>query len=163
MNKQSSQKSDTIWHRLVESHLVFSQALKDFFTEGVDRVSLMRDAFRQGDIATALYVAPHMATNELLLLFNELVYISTSPGFAAAARNIILSLPKEWVVSNIEKATEPILQQEATENEFRRILELYSQLDYQLAYKLAQKAINHPDEDIKEAGEDFLDILSSTK
>ena len=159
MNKQLSQNNVTIWHHLVESHMTFSQALKEFFAEGVDRISLIRDAFQQGDIATALYVAPYMTTEELCQIFNDLMYLSTAPGYADAVRKIILSLPKEWVLSNIEEVVESILLQDATENEYRRILELYIELDHQLTYSLAQRARNHSDEGIKEAGNDFLEAL----
>lgn len=162
MSKHLSQNERAVWHRLVESHMVFSQALTDFFAEGVDRVSLMQNAFRQGDIATALYVAHYLATDELSQLLHELIRLATAPGYAGATREIIFSLPREWVLSNIEKAVEPILQQDATENEYRRMLELYFELDPRLTYRLAQRAIKHSDEDIKEAGEDFLEALSST-
>ena len=161
MNKQSLKADQEIWQNLVESHIKFSASLKSFFSNGVDRVLLMKEGFRRGDIATALYVAPHLTTEELQQLFKELVKVSIAPGYAAAARKTILSLPKEWVISNIEKAAEAFLQQDATENEYRRILELYVQLDTRLAYDLATKASTHSNEDIKEADEDFLEILSS--
>lgn len=164
MSKQPiNQRQKEIWDRLVESHKKLSQALKEFFAEGVNRVALMRDAFHRGDIATALYVAPHLTSQELQQLFSELIRLSTAPGYAGTIRRIILALPQEWVLANIEQAVESILQQEATENEYRRILELYLELDHQLTYKLAQQAVKHSDEDIREAGEDFLDILTSSK
>lgn len=164
MNTQPSEREQEIWSRLVKSHMIFAHALKDFFAEGVDRVSLMQKAFQRGTLATALYVAPHLKTDELCQLFKELVHISTAPGYAGAAREIICSLPREWVLANIEKVIEPMLLDEnVTENEFRRMLELYSELDAGLTHRLAQQALNHPDEDIKEAGEDFLHLLSSTE
>lgn len=161
MCNQLSQNDQSIWHHLVESHLAFSQALKEFLVGKVDRVSLVKKAFRQGDIATALYVARYIEADELKQLFGELVRLSTAPGYAGTVRDIILSLPREWVLSNIEKTVEPLLQHDATENEFRRILELYRELDSHLVYNLAQRAIKHIDNDIQEAGEDFLDDLTS--
>jgi hypothetical protein len=36
---------------------------------------------------------------------------------------------------------------------------LYVELDRKLAFKLAARAIEHTDEEIKEAGQDFFDML----
>ena len=162
MSKQLTyQEQQAIWQRLVDSHLEFCQAIQEFYSEGVDRVSLMRDAFRKGGgIATAVYVLPRVKTQELQQLFDDLVRISTTARYAGTAREAIRSLPREWVLLNIEKAAEPILQQDATEYEYRRILELYSELDHQLTYKLAQRAAEHSDEEIREAGEEFLEFLN---
>lgn len=155
MNKQLNDSN--IWYHLVENHIKLSQTMKEFFSDGVDRVSLVKNGVQCGDISTVLYVAHHMKPSELCQLLDELVHISMSPGYAGVAREIILSLPKEWVLSKIEEAVEPILQQDATENEFRRTLELYLELgDHQLLYRLACRATQHSDEDIREAGYDFI-------
>jgi hypothetical protein len=43
-----------------------------------------------------------------------------------------------------------------TYDEYRRFLELYIEIDTELTKKLAMRAIQSPDFDIREAGEDFL-------
>ena len=48
-------------------------------------------------------------------------------------------------------------------DEYRRFLELYRALDRELAWKLARRAAAHGDEDIREAGEDFLESLEPTE
>ena len=101
MSRQLSQGDRAIWRRLVNSHMAFSQALKDFFSEGTPRVPLIKEAFRRGDIATVLYVARHMKEDELKQILDELVRVSTAPGYAGTIREIILSLPREWVLANI--------------------------------------------------------------
>ncbi len=159
MNPHTPHDDTVIWKRLVNSYLDLSQALKEFFSQGRERVSLVREGFAQGDIPAALYVSRYMAVSELCQLFNELIHISISPAYAGTAREIILLLPKEWILSHIEEVVEPILQHD-TEEEFRRIFELYLNLEKTLAYRLAERAINHPNKEIKEAGEDFFYILS---
>ena len=104
MNRQLSQKDRAIWRRLVKNHMVFLQALKDFFSEETPRIPLIKEAFGRGDIATILYVARHMKEDELKQIFSELVRFSTAPGYAGTVREHILSLSREWVLVNIEKA-----------------------------------------------------------
>jgi hypothetical protein len=157
MNRQLSQSDRAIWRRLVKSYMAFSQSLKDFFSEGTPRVPLIKEAFRRGDIATVLYVARHMKGDELKQILDELVRVSTAPGYAGTVREVILALPREWVLANIEKAVDLVLEDDATENEYRRTLELYRELDENLMLNLAQRALKHVDEDIQEAGRDFLD------
>ena len=59
---------------------------------------------------------------------------------------------------DMEALAEPLLA-DGTDDEYRRFLELYSELDNDLARKLAQRAAQHIDLHVREAGEDFLTIL----
>jgi len=137
MSEQPSDKDLAIWRRLVDSHQAFTQALTEFFSEGVDRVALVRGALRSEDIFTALHVAAHyMKSSELMQLFDQLVLLaSTGHGAVDAVRKIILSLPRDWVLAHIEEAVEPLLR-DGTYDEYRRFLELYEQLDQNLALNL---------------------------
>lgn len=150
------------WQQLVESHLKFSRTLKEFFSDDIDRVAVLRQAFQRGEIATALYVAPYMPASELTQLFEQLVHISTAHGYAGIAREIILSLPREWVLSNIERTINFLLAK-GFADDYRRILELLFELDYELTRKYAQKAIDHPDEEVQEAGQDFLERMGDSR
>lgn len=71
----------------------------------------------------------------------------------------ILTIPKEWVLQHIEHLAEPLLQAE-DEWEYRRLFEVYYILDKSLARKLALRATNNPNPDIKEAGQDFSKQLN---
>ncbi len=77
-------------------------------------------------------------------------------------RDAILSLPSDWVLARIEQVSEPYLLT-GTHEEYRRFLELYQELDHPLTLALAQRAASHPDPDIREAGEDFLERLKSVE
>ena len=96
---------------------------------------------------------------ELKALFPQLVALASwDHGMVQAARDRILSLPRDWVLQHIEEVAEPLLQ-EGDYVEYRRFLELYVQLDPELAARLARRAAAHADSDVKEAGEDFLEAL----
>ncbi len=158
MSQQSSNDS-AVWDCLVESHKKFVLASGEFFSEEIDRVSLMRHALRGKDRATAVFLLPYLKVSELKQLFNELVFLASfTHGEMRAVRDAILSLPREWVIENIETAAEPLLRN-GTYEEYRRLLELLIEIDRDIALKLAHTAAEHPDYDIREAGEDFLERL----
>lgn len=159
MSKQLPSDDIVIWKRLVESHKAFAMASRGFLAEGVDRVKLMRDALRGQDRSTAIYMLSYLTIAELEQLFSDLVFLASfSHGAVGAIRNIILSLPREWVLATISQVAEPLLCA-GTYDEYRRLLELYIELDHGLAFELARRAVEQADEDIREAGEDFLDKL----
>jgi hypothetical protein len=151
-----------MWNQLVENHLKFSQSLKEFFAKDVDRVSMIRNAMQRGELAPAFYVLKHMPTSELVQLFEELVKFSTAHGYAGTAREIILSLPREWILANIESTITPLLG-EGVDDDYRRILELLFEVDRELAMKYAQKATQHQDPTIQEVGRDFIEIMDDNK
>src|SRR5262249_56320922 len=130
-----------------------------FFAEGVDRVAVMGSALRGKERSAALVVASPLTVPERLLLFPEWVYLASwAHGAIQIPRDMILSLPREWVLANIEQEVEPLLR-DGTDDEYRRFLELYELLDRELTLKLARRAAAHPDPNIREAGEDFLEKL----
>ena len=73
---------------------------------------------------------------------------------------MILSFDKTWLLENIETQAKSVLENGADE-EYRRLLELYTQLDDKLTQCLAAKALQHPDINIQEVGEDFQNYLKS--
>jgi hypothetical protein len=75
-------------------------------------------------------------------------------------REAILSLPKTWLLANIEKSAEGLLA-DGTDEEYRRLLELYIKIDDRLTEKLVKRALQHEDADIREAGEDFQEYLKN--
>lgn len=160
MSEQQPSENDTkIWRRLVESQKEFSLASQVFLRGDVNRVLLMKQALYSQDNATAFYFLPYLKQEELMELFDVLIPLaSTGHGNVGRVREAILSLPHEWVIKNIEQLAEPLLA-EGTYDEYRRFLELYCELDKGLALKLARRAAQHLDYDIKEAGEDYLELL----
>jgi hypothetical protein len=156
---------DQLWRDLVEAYNAYTQASWRFFAEGVDRVAVFRDALRSPECKIALFLARHLNVDERQKLFPEWVYLSSiAHGGIQVARDMILSLPRQWVVEHIEREAEPLLVASDAKygfEEYRRLLELYEQLaDRELLTRLAHRAEQHPDEDVREAGADFLAKLN---
>jgi hypothetical protein len=126
-------------------------------TKNTDKIELVRAALYHPDKrVAALRVIENMSVEEKQQLFYELLEVACySHGLTHFARELILSLPHDWLVENIEQYAEPILRREDYE-EYRGILAIYSEIDKDLTRKLAERAIKHDDLDIREAGEDFL-------
>lgn len=149
-----------VWQRLVQRYIAYFDSLQEFTSEGVNRVALIKEGIRSEDRWVALKMANYLKPPELMELFDDLVDgASTGHGYVHLFRDYILSLPREWVLERIEDAVEPHLRS-GTMDEYRRFLELYLELDHGLTLKLAKRAAEHLDPDIREAGEDFLGILS---
>jgi len=158
MSEPLSQHDLEVWQRLVESEKEYYAASQAFLTGEVDRVSLMKEKLQSRENSTAYYFLPYLKKEELLQLFDVLVPLaSTGHSNIKRVRDAILSLPHDWVIKNIEPLAEPLLV-DGTDDEYRRFLELYSELDNDMARKLAQRAAQHADLHVREAGEDFLKI-----
>jgi hypothetical protein len=158
--KQSVDRDAVIWSRLVRCHQAYAEASREFLASDVDRVKLVRRGLHGRDRSTALFVLKYMKAVELEQLFGDLVFLASfSHGAVHVVHNAILSLPRKWVLTNIETVAEPLLEK-GTYDEYRRLLELYVELDHKLALKLGHRAIRHADPDIREAGEDFLGRLN---
>ncbi|GET38203.1 hypothetical protein [Microseira wollei] len=92
------------------------------------------------------------------MLSNLVDLASISHSDIEICRQGILSLPKTWLLENLEKIAEPLLKN-GTDEEYRRLLELYIQIDRELTERLAKRA-QHEDSDIREVGEDFHNYLN---
>lgn len=77
-------------------------------------------------------------------------------------RKAILSLPRDWLLLNIERYAEPLLQLE-DEWEYRRLAEIYEQLGRDLARHLALRGLASQDGGIREAAQDLVRRLDSMR
>ncbi len=160
MAQYMSEHDSAVWRNLADSHHAYLAARGDFFEEGVDRVMLLHTAIRSvSDTAAAVAILPRLDLMQLSLLFDDLVFLSLSHRYTFVARDLIASLPREWVVARIEEAVEPHLR-DGTYDEYRMILGLYSGFDRALTGRLEDRAAAHADEDIREAGEESLATLA---
>ncbi|MDY0042818.1 MAG: hypothetical protein RBS57_21105 [Desulforhabdus sp.] len=158
-DEQSPSRDEIIWDRLVEVYEAFLLATSAFLSEDVDRVALIRKAFygSKGHRMPAIFFLDYLKVEELEALFDDLVLLGgRSERSSWAIRNIIATMPPEWVRAHIEKAVEPLLP---TDDflQWRLVLELCAGIDRDLTLKLARRASEHSDYDIREAGEDFLE------
>ncbi len=97
--------------------------------------------------------------------FNELVDLaSVGHSDIELVREVSLSLPKEFLLANFGRSAYPVLinaTQDAYE-EYRRLLELYLEIDPDLTHGLAIRELQSDDEDILKAGKDFLELLDNS-
>lgn len=146
----------TLWQDLEDTYSKLIALRLEFFKPHVPRIGLIREAARYGNTNTVLYIGSILAEAERMELFPEWVYYAaTGDRQVVAARAIIASLPRAWVLDRIEGVAETFLT-DGTYWEYGRLLELYRELDPTLTQRLANRAIQHSDADIREAGEDFL-------
>lgn len=168
MDRPPPERERAAWQRLVRSHADGSLSAERFLAEAkdVDHTALVKSALHGGlrtpgwnDGATALYVAQWLGAGELERIFDELVALaSASHGSMGYVRDLILTLRRDWILARVEAAAEPYLR-EGAEDEYRRFLELYDLLDRDLTLKLARRAVEHQDPDIREAGQEYLEAL----
>ena len=104
----------------------------------------------------ALEFAVQLQTEQKKELLPELLAIASHVGpHIFRARDLILSLPIEWLLGNIERVASPILDS-GDEESYRRILELYAKLDGDLTRKLAERAASSSNEEVRAVGIEFL-------
>lgn len=94
----------------------------------------------------------------LLSGFLELACQCQNEGNILSGRQGILSLPRDWVIQHIEDLAEPLLQADDV-YEWRRLMEVYDDLDEDLMKRLALRAISHSNPEIKEVGEDYSENI----
>jgi hypothetical protein len=87
-------------------------------------------------------------------LFPYAIELETKSPFNQAEQ-IILSLPKEWLIIKLQEKAEEVLKSKSPEIT-SGMLNIYSAIDRTTAKRLAQKALENPDEYSKDIGKHFL-------
>ncbi len=154
--KKLQERDSDLWQRVVNAYKEFSLALKELLSNKEGRIEIVRKGLTGQDREAAIFLLDYLRPEDIMQLFDELLYLASfSHGAILSVRKSILSLPRDWVINRIESKVEKLLVNGDYDG-YRRFLELYIELDHSLALKLARKALEQDDEDIKEAGRDFL-------
>jgi hypothetical protein len=152
-------EADDLWSRLVAAETASTQARRDFFAPGVDRVALLRQALASSNgahRAIALALLRQLQPAEQQALFPELIRAARAAhGPLEGVRSLILALPRDWVLARIHQEVEPILAEEQYDD-YWMFLELFDQMDRNLTEQLARRAASSSDQDTRELGEDYL-------
>jgi len=159
-SQQKTAEDMDLWQLVVTREWDYIQSRQAFLNSCTDRVAMLQKALRNPkERGTALRLLFYLTLPERQHLFNDLLDLaSVSHSDIELCREVILSLSKNWLLSNIENSAEELLD-EGTDEEYRRLLELYINIDEHLTERLVQRALNHDDADIREAGEDFQKYL----
>jgi hypothetical protein len=97
-----------------------------------------------------------MEENEIILR-DSLLYACQASGAPAIikGRKKIFALPRQWVIDNIHKIAQEILNL-SDEWEYRRLLEIYKELDEELLKMLIAIGLENSNEEVRETANDFL-------
>ncbi|MEQ8386400.1 MAG: hypothetical protein RH949_29000 [Coleofasciculus sp. A1-SPW-01] len=160
--KQPPKNDIELWQKVFNQETAYIQARQDFLNNSPDRIGFIKKALHNPtERGTALRLMEYLKLEERQSLFDDLLELaSVSQSDIELCRKAILSLPKNWLLANIEKSAEPLLQ-DGTDEEYRRLLELYLDIDRELVKRLAHRAVDHDDPDIREVGEDFQNYLEN--
>jgi hypothetical protein len=146
---------------LVIKELEYTQARQKLFNGFIDRVSLIQEGLHNPEQrGTCLRLIEYLHHEEREKLFNDLLELSSvAHSDLELCYQVILSFPDDWLLENIEERAEQLLI-DATYEEYRCLLELYSKIDHNLTQRLASRAIQQDNLDIIEAGEDFQKTIN---
>jgi hypothetical protein len=162
MKKHHTNADSTLWRHLLNTEIALTQARMNFHASCKDKIAVIQKALQDpAQRGTALRYLFHTKIAERQQVFDTLLELA-SVGHAdiGLCREVILSLPRAWVISTIESRAESLLT-EGTDEEYRRLAELYLELDPGLVYRLATRALQHSDPDIREVGEEFIESLKT--
>jgi len=152
-------ESEKIWEKLCNAELQFYKSRMEF-TQKIsdnDKVSILKQGLRKtSQRGTTLRILLILDDTVKCDLFFELIDLaSVSHSDIELCREVIKSIhQRDWVISNIERCVNEILPH-ATDEEYRRIAELYLELDKTLLKQHVHRALRHQDGDVKEVGQDF--------
>jgi hypothetical protein len=71
-------------------------------------------------------------------------------------RQFVTAAPRDWVLKHIEQVAEPLVQLN-DDWEYRRLLELYEDLDDGLLLRLAKRGLQSSNPEIRDAANDFIE------
>jgi hypothetical protein len=137
----------------------FEQATHDFLKVPGDHVQILKQALTAPGVhrKAALKLIEQLDEVAQRQFLGELVFLASwAHGSTSFVRRMIADYPRAWVKRNIEQFAEPILQH-GDEEAYRRILELYHDLDHDMEFQLARRAVQHNNPLIQEVGREFLE------
>lgn len=152
---------EALWRRLVAHNKASVDASEALLRDARSAVQIVRRGLH-GDVIeamTSLGLLLRMKESDRMALFGEVLPFCLRARFAPTARQVILSLPREWVVANIVAASESLLEK-ADHLDYLMMISLYRDVDLSLACQLAHKAAESNDYDVREVGEAWLRSLN---
>jgi hypothetical protein len=154
-----SQKQKELWKHYQESFEAYIAATGTFLGElnPNERVEVVRWAFKNQQVRAALEATELMKPEERKELVDILIGFTYSAGrWREFVTKLILEIPHDWLTENIEKYTEPILDQFEDYTDYSGFLWVLHEIDQKLAIRLAERAARSSNYDVREIGESYL-------
>lgn len=152
---------ESLWRAVIDAHAASLTAQQRFVTECSDPLPLFRRSLADPRERRWRMFLRHQPDSVRLVLLDALLDLATvGHREIGMVRDVILAMPRDAVRIRWAERQEELLR-DAGEEEYRRLLELLEHLDADACRQLAQRASQHDDEEIREAGTDFLERLSS--
>lgn len=148
-----------LWASLFEVERRFVAARMEFLAQDDEaiveslRVALTHPAQRGTALRTLQFVDVALRKQ----LFPILVELASSGhSDIQLVRDALMSLPRDWLETQLWDAIIPILDRPVEPwEEYRRFAELLHEMDSHLLDDLVALALKHPDPDVREVGTDF--------
>jgi hypothetical protein len=150
------------WARFAGARAASDRALGQLLARSTDPVAVARLGLDTpgADRAAALELAAALGPDGRQQLAGDLLELAGySHGMTERARDILLTLPRPWLVAHLEGLARPLLARDG-EEAYRAMFEVYRRVDPGLTRRLVDEAMAHPDEDVREAGADFRESLA---
>ncbi|MEM9776438.1 MAG: hypothetical protein AAF902_17810 [Chloroflexota bacterium] len=103
----------------------------------------------------ALDVLKHSSDEQKIQFLPLLISDVSSPKYSTIAREIILSLPQNYLMENIERESEFVLKNDDF-LDWVNILSLFEDIHPVIAVRLAKRMVNHSNADLIEWGNEYL-------
>jgi hypothetical protein len=156
MNKEQ------LWQELVNSYNQYRAIRNQFFqiTTREERVNIISPTFGQ---EITLEIAKTMRGEELKPFFGKLLELAThiNANFGLA-QELLLRIPNDWLVENIEEYANLILAN-GNHEEFQMLLGIYREISEELELKLLQWGAAHNDFDIQDLAKSILAGMNADK
>ena len=114
------------------------------------------------NLADNLQILPSLSkqiSSKALKFLLELACQCQSSRNIQLGRDGLKSIPRSWLPSNIDREAQLLLNMD-DEWEYRRLAEIYFELDLDMAKNLAQLGLESKNEEVVEAAEDLVDWIT---
>jgi hypothetical protein len=150
----------TLWESLVAAHNNYIEQRKLFFKEE-GYMDVIKSMLFPGERGLALELISILPAQKKAFFLKDIIHLgSFVHGFTEKCWELISDMPSEYVAKNIEKEVDEMLLVYKDDNVYevyRCLLTFCDRLGYsELVQKIALRALNSSDNDVKEAGMDFI-------
>jgi hypothetical protein len=146
------------WGSLAVAYNSYIESRMLFFRQG-NYMELIKSMLLTEERDLALELISILSPQKKEFFLEQLIHLgSFAHGATEKCWKLILDIPRDFVAKNIERCVDKMLVTHENYEVYRCLLTLCRRLEYhELVRKIALRALNSSDDDIREAGMDFSD------